>query len=270
MCRLLSTGTVRPLGRLRGASNETLLATVTGSEVPNGPQRTVRAVLKTRAGERPLHDFPSGTLSLREVAAHRLSAHLGLDVVPPTVWRDDIGAGASLQAYVESDPTAEEPVVLVAEDAVDDGLAPVLRAVLGDGTDMVLAHTLSADMRALALFDVLINNADRKGGHVLRGAWEIDRDSPPRVALHAIDNGLSFHEEPKLRTVLWGFAGSPLTADERSLLERVRDEELVPLLGDVLAAAELAALDERARTLLNTGILPLPEDDRHVVPWPPL
>lgn len=270
MCRLLSTGTVRPLGRLRGASNETLLATVTGSEVPDGPQRTVRAVLKTRAGERPLHDFPSGTLSLREVAAHRLSAHLGLDVVPPTVWRDDIGAGASLQAYVESDPTAEEPVVLVAEDAVDDGLAPVLRAVLSDGTDVVLAHTLWADMRALVLFDALINNADRKGGHVLRGAWEIDGDSPSRVALHAIDNGLSFHEEPKLRTVLWGFAGSPLTADERALVERVRDEDLVPLLGDLLAAAELAALDERATTLLNTGILPLPEDDRHVVPWPPL
>lgn len=270
MCRLLSTGTVRPLGRLRGASNETLLATVTGSEAADGPERTVRAVLKTRAGERPLHDFPCGTLSLREVAAHRLSAHLGLDAVPPTVWRDDIGAGASLQAYVEADPTAQEPVVLVAEDAVDDGLAPVLRAVLSDGTDVVLAHTLTPGMRALALFDALINNADRKGGHVLRGAWEFDGDFAPRVSLHAIDNGLSFHEEPKLRTVLWGFAGSPLTADERALVGRVRDEDLVPLLGDVLAAVELEALSERATTLLSTGIMPLPEDDRHVVPWPPL
>lgn len=270
MCRLLSTGTVRPLGRMRGASNETLLATVTGSDVPDGPQRTVRAVLKTRAGERPLHDFPFGTLSQREVASHRLSAHLGLDVVPPTVWRDDIGTGASLQAYVESDPTAEEPVVLVAEEAVDEGLAPVLRAVLSDGTDVVLAHSLTPDMRALALFDVLSNNADRKGGHVLRGAWEFDGDSPPRVALHAIDNGLSFHAEPKLRTVLWGFAGSPLTAAERALVERVESEDLEPMLGDVLATAEIEALSERAAMLLSAGILPRPDDDRHVVPWPPL
>lgn len=270
MCRLLSTGTVRPLGRMRGASNETLLATVTGAVASDEPQRTVRAVLKTRAGEQPLHDFPTGTLSLREVAAHRLSAHLGLDVVPPTVWRDDIGAGASLQVYVESDPTAREPVVLVAEDAVDDGLAPVLRAVLSDGTDVVLAHELTPDVRALALFDVLINNADRKGGHVLCGAWEFTDGAPPRVALHAIDNGLSFHAEPKLRTVLWGFAGSPLTAQERALIERVRDDDLVPVLGDVLAAAEIDALTERATALLRNGILPLPDADRSLVPWPPL
>ncbi len=270
MCRLLSTGTVRPLGRMRGASNETLLATVTGSEAPGAPQRTIRAVLKTRAGERPLHDFPTGTLSLREVAAHRLSDHLGLGAVPPTVWRDDVGTGASLQAYVESDPMADEPVVLVAEDAVDDGLAPVLRAVLGDGAEVVLAHSLAPDVRALALYDVLINNADRKGGHVLRGAWELRDDGPPRVRIHAIDNGLSFHEEPKLRTVLWGFAGSPLTADERTLVTRVRDEDLVPVLGDVLASGEIEALAQRAAALLSTGILPLPDEDRAVVPWPPL
>jgi len=270
MCRLLSTGIVRPLGRMRGASNETLLATVTGSESLDGPERTVRAVLKTRTGERPLHDFAAGTLSLREVAAHRLSALLGLEAVPPTVWRTDIGAGASLQAYVESDPAAPEPVVLVAEDALDEDLAPVLRAVLSDGTDVVLAHALTADMRALALFDVLINNADRKGGHVLRGAWPFGRGTAPRIGLHAIDNGLSFHTEPKLRTVLWGFAGSPLTDGERAQIARVRDEDLTDLLGELLEPAEIAALGQRAATLLRTGILPLPQDDRHVVPWPPL
>lgn len=270
MLRLLATGTVRPLGRMRGASNETLLATVTGTEHDGGPQRTVRAILKTRDGERPLRDFPAGTLSLREVAAHRLSSHLGLGLVPPTVWRDDIGAGGSLQAYVEADPTAPDPVVLVAESAVDSSLAPVLRAVLEDGTDVVLAHTLTSGLRSLALLDVLLNNADRKGGHVLVGAWHIDGISPPAVGVHAIDNGLSFHVEPKLRTILWGFAGEPLTAEERTIVTRVRDEDLSPLFAGLLSAGEADALGERATALLSAGTFPHPDEDRHVVPWPPL
>lgn len=270
MLRLLATGTVRPLGRMRGASNETLLVTVTGTEYEGAPERTVRAVFKTRAGERPLRDFPAGTLSQREVAAYRLASHLGLELVPPTVWRDDLGSGGSLQAYVEVDPTAPDPVVLIGESAIDTSLAPVLRAVLDDGTDVVLAHTLTADVRTLALLDVLLNNADRKGGHVLVGAWQIDGASPPVVGVHAIDNGLSFHVEPKLRTILWGFSGDPLAPDERELVSRVRDEDLSQLFGQLLSEDEACALGERAAALLSAGTFPHPDDDRHVVPWPPL
>lgn len=270
MLHLLGTGTVRPLGRMRGASNETLLATVTGAEYDGGPERTVRAVFKTRAGERPLRDFPAGTLSQREVAAYRLAAHLGLGLVPPTVWRDDLGSGGSVQAYVETAPSAPDPVVLVGESALDAGLAPVLRAVLDDGSDVVLAHTLSSDVRTLALLDVLLNNADRKGGHVLVGAWRIDGTSPPAVGLHAIDNGLSFHTEPKLRTILWGFAGQPLTPDEQALVRRVLDTDLAQLFEGLLAEIEVESLEGRAAALLSEGTFPLPDEDRHIVPWPPL
>lgn len=274
MLHLLSTGTIRPLGRMRGASNETLLTTVTGAESPGGPLRTVRAVLKTRAGEQPLRDFPRGTLSQREVAAFRLSDHLGLDVVPPTVWRDDVhradADGASLQAYVETDPAADPPVVLADEDAVGSDLAPVLRAVLGDGAEVVLAHALTAPVRRIALLDVLLGNADRKGGHVLAGAWRLEPGEEPVVDLHAIDNGLSFHAAPKLRTILWGFAGEPLHEDEVALVARARDDDLDGLLGDLLPQRELWALARRAAALLEEGCFPLPPEDRHVIPWPPL
>lgn len=274
MLHLLSTGTIRPLGRMRGASNETLLTTVTGSETPGGPLRTVRAVLKTRAGEQPLRDFPRGTLSQREVAAFRLSEHLGLTVVPPTVWRDDVsrpqGNGASLQAYVESDPSADQPVVLAAEDAVGSALAPVLRAMLEDGTEVVLAHSLAEPVRCIALLDVLLNNADRKGGHVLAGAWRIDPGARPSVELHAIDNGLSFHPVPKLRTILWGFAGATLTDEESALVARARDEDLDPLLGDLLPPHELWGIARRAADLLEAGRFPYAPEDRHAIPWPPL
>ncbi|GAA4507411.1 SCO1664 family protein [Brevibacterium yomogidense] len=270
MLRLLATGTVRPLGRMRGASNETLLATVTGAECDGGPERTVRAVFKTRAGERPLRDFPAGTLSQREVAAYRLAAHLGLGLIPPTVWREDLGSGGSVQAYVETDPFAPDPVVLVGESAIDADLAPVLRAVLDDGSDVVLAHSLSSDMRTLALLDVLLNNADRKGGHVLAGAWRVDGALPPTVGVHAIDNGLSFHPAPKLRTILWGFAGQPLTHDEQRLVARVRDTDLTQLFEGLLAEHEVESLTGRAVALLSAGTFPLPDEDRHIVPWPPL
>lgn len=275
MLHLLSTGTLRPLGRMRGASNETLLVTVTGAEVPDGPIRTVRAVLKTRGGEQPLRDFPDGTLSQREVAAFRLSDHLGLDVVPPTVWRADVrrtaGDGGSLQAYVESDPAAEPPVVLVAEDAVGDAFAPVLRAVLEDGAEVVLAHALTPSLRRIALLDALLNNADRKGGHVLSGAWRIGAgEGESAIALHAIDNGLTFHTAPKLRTILWGFAGVALTDEERALVRRVRDEDFDGLLGDLLPPRELWALALRAQALLEDDSFPLPPEDRTAIPWPPL
>ena len=274
MLHLLSTGTIRPLGRMRGASNETLLTTVTGSETPDGPVRTVRAVLKTRAGEQPLRDFARGTLSQREVAAFRLSQHLGLHVVPPTVWRADVSRpqadGASLQAYVETEPSADQPVVLAAEDAVGPDLAPVLRAMLEDGTEVVLAHSLAEPVRRIALLDVLLNNADRKGGHVLAGAWRIETDAQLSVGLHAIDNGLSFHAAPKLRTILWGFAGAVLTDEETALVTQARDEDLDALLGDLLPPRELWGIARRAAALLEEGRFPYAPEDRHAIPWPPL
>ncbi|WP_051297731.1 SCO1664 family protein [Brevibacterium album] len=269
---LLRAGAVRVLGRMPGASNETLLTVVEGSSA--GRRLALRAVLKTRSGERALPDFPPGTLSHREVAAYELSRRLGLDVVPPTVWRPDLDG--SLQAYVETDPESDPAVVLSPPGGLPRTLAPVLRAQLENGAEVVLAHSLSPAVRRLALFDVLIDNADRKGGHILTGAWLCGPELPAASRVWGIDNGLSFNTAPTLRTVLWGFAGSALTEEERAAVSAAaalaggESEAGGAELAGHLSAPELASLRARAEALLRAGHLPLPPADRRAVPWPPL
>lgn len=192
------------------------------------------AVYKPARGERPLWDFPSG-LHRREVAAYVLSELLGWGLVPLTIERLDAPLGVgSLQLFVDED--GESHYFTLRDQA--------------RWTDA---------LRRLAVFDVVANNADRKSGHVLLAD---DR-------LWAIDNGLSFHCQPKLRTVIWDFAGDPLSADEASALERLVSNRLPAALEELLDPGECAALLQRATRLLKEGRLPAPaDDDWRPYPWP--
>jgi hypothetical protein len=230
----LLEGEITLKGQFTWGSNYTFLAEVQHEEA------TLPAVYKPRKGEQPLWDFPAATLTHREVAAYLVSEALGWDFVPPTVYRrrGPIGPG-SLQLYVEHDPE-------------------------------IHFFTLSAEerqtLRPVAIFDILINNADRKGGHLLVS---------PDGHLWLIDHGICFHEEDKLRTVIWDFAGEAipegLLADVKTLLEKLAPEtELSTALAEHLKAVEIGALRQRARTLLKTCTFPNPPEDRRPYPWPPV
>lgn len=217
-------------------------------------------VYKPIAGERPLWDFPGVRLAEREVATARLAALAGWEAVPTTVLRAEGPYGAGMcQEWHEPHPEAEAVTVAPPPD-VPAGWITVLRGVDHEGADVAVAHEDSAGLREVALLDVLANNADRKGGHLF-----IDQ----RGRLCAIDHGLTFHEEPKLRTVLWGFAGQPLTDAEVAAVERVLaaagdDDELESLLSATARAALLA----RTENLLLTRAFPSPDPERSALPWP--
>ena len=226
---LLAEGELELLGRIPWASNATMLARVRHQGLEG------LAVYKPVRGERPLWDFPTGSLYRREVAAYQVSEQLGWGLVPPTLARDGpLGVG-SLQLYVDADPQVTAFELLAADH-------PVLPRV--------------------AAFDVVSNNADRKAGHCL--AAEDGR-------VWAIDHGVCFHVEPKLRTVLWDLAGRRLeeavVADLTALAGEVAGGELGKRLGALLAAEEVVAVAERAAALAGAGRLPAPESDRPY-PWP--
>jgi uncharacterized repeat protein (TIGR03843 family) len=226
----LAEGELEVLGRIPWASNATLLARVRHRELEG------LAVYKPVRGERPLWDFPSGTLYRREVAAYLVSEQLGWRLVPPTLVRDGpLGVG-SLQLYVDADAEVTAFELLAAGNAV---------------------------LPRIAAFDVVTNNADRKAGHCLAGqdghVW-------------AIDHGLCFHVQAKLRTVLWDLAGTELEAPVLADLEALAAEAtgggaLAAGLGGLLEPSEVAALARRARALVRTGRLPAPRGDR-AYPWP--
>jgi uncharacterized repeat protein (TIGR03843 family) len=225
----LAEGELELLGRIPWASNATLLARVTHGELEG------LAVYKPARGERPLWDFPTGTLYRREVAAYLVSEQLGWRLVPPTLARDGpLGVG-SVQLYVEADPevTAFE--------------------LLADG---------NPTLPRIAAFDVVTNNADRKAGHCLAG-----QDGQ----VWAIDHGLCFHVQAKLRTVLWDLAGAeleaPVLADLEALAAETAGGRLGAGLAELLDRDEVAALARRARALVKAGRLPAPRGGR-AYPWP--
>lgn len=223
---LLERGAIEVHGRVAGSSNVTLLVTCTGDD------EALLAVYKPAAGERELWDFPPG-LHRREVAAMVLSDWLGWGIVPETVLREDgpFGEG-SMQRVVDEDGTSH--YFTLREDP-----------------------RWHPELRRIAAFDVLANNADRKSGHVLLSE---DR-------LWAIDHGLTFHAEPKLRTVIWDFAGDPLGDDVRSAIRQLVDEPVPSQLLELLDDGEVDALVRRARALLRAGRLPQPGPGRPY-PWP--
>jgi hypothetical protein len=196
------------------------------------------AVYKPRRGEAPLYDFPEGTLYRRERAAYLLSEALGWGIVPPTVVRDGPHGIGSVQLFIEHHPRASY---------------------------FTMKGTRDAELRRIALFDVIANNADRKGGHCLEAldgrVW-------------GIDHGLTFHAQGKLRTVIWDYAGEPvadaLLAQTAPLLDRLRrGTNGLAELSDLLHPREVRALYERVERLLDTRTYPHPPPWRPV-PWPPL
>ena len=218
------------VGRMRYSSNATFLveARVDGMELA--------AVYKPRRGERPLWDFPHGTLCNREVAAYHLSCALGWDVVPVTILRDGpLGEGA-VQRFVEHDPDEHYFTLL-------------------DGRE--------DRFRQFAVFDVLANNTDRKGGHCLR--------DEQNDAIVGIDHGLTFHPAWKLRTVIWDFAGERVpdadTDDVCRTLEDLEEGALAGGLADLLTPIEIEAIVYRGRALLQEGF-PYPDHGYRSTPWP--
>lgn len=225
---LLSAGRLEIEGRMPWSSNGTYLTTVQLDGCP-----PLRAIYKPHAAERPLWDFPDG-LFRREVAAYELARRLGWDVVPETVLLADgpLGAG-SLQRFVDAD-FEQHYFTLLEEERHHPAL------------------------RRMAAFDVVANNADRKGGHCL-----VDGDGH----LWGIDHGLCFHVEAKLRTVIWDFAGEPLEAPLLADLGRLADDGPGPALEELLHPAEVTALRRRASLVARRGALPEPRSDRPY-PWP--
>ncbi len=226
---LLRCGEVEVLGRMPWSSNATLLA-----EVHNGAD-CLRAVYKPRRGERPLWDFPDG-LDRREVAAYELSSWLGWNIVPETVLRADeglpFGAG-SLQRFVDFDPE-QHYFTLVEDEARHDAL------------------------RTICCFDLVANSADRKGGHCLAG---------DDGRLWAVDNGLTFHCDAKLRTVIWDFGGQPIPDGLVADLRRLADEGSPPAIETLLNPAERRALLRRANALVGRRAFPVDDTGRRY-PWP--
>ena len=255
---LLRNGTLELEGRLVDASNTTLRAFLTLDDV------TVRCVYKPVRGERPLWDFPDGTLAGREVAAYLVSAATGWDVVPPTVLRDGpLGVGAC-QLWVDEPQQAAPLVGFVPAAEQPEGWLRIAEAADDDGEPYLLAHADDAGLARMALFDVVVNNADRKGGHIL---------CTGDGHLYGVDHGICFHTDDKLRTVLWGWVGRPLPAEARAVLSAVRHELDGPLganLAAVLTEREVKRTVTRVDRLLATGRFPEPVPGWPAMPWPPI
>ncbi|MGO2052781.1 SCO1664 family protein [Glutamicibacter sp. 287] len=239
-------------GRITTASNATFLGSIGETVV----------VYKPIAGESPLWDFPQGTLAHREVAAYQVSQALGWDVVPRTWLRDGpLGVGM-VQLWQEPDP-AQDAVNLIAADQVPStGWKQVLQGQDEQGRAVSLVHEDSPALRRMAVFDVIVNNADRKGDHILALAGG---------HRHGVDHGLTFHREHKLRTVLWGWRGDKLTAEEEAGINRVSEGlhgELGQSLAELLSGEELASLAARCAKLSSAGQFPAPSGEMPAVPWP--
>lgn len=248
----LVTGELTVTGRIRTASNATFLGTI----------GDVTVVYKPVAGESPLWDFPDGTLADREVAAYLVSEALGWGVVPRTWLRDGPLGEGMVQLWKEPDPE-QDAVDLVATDEVqDEGWRTVLEGRDETGRSVTLVHEDSAALRRMAVFDVIVNNADRKGNHVL---------AMTDGHRHGVDHGLTFHSDHKLRTVLWGWLGDDLTAEELEGVERVSaglDGELGERLAVLLTADEVASFAARCSALRSTAQFPAPAGEMPAVPWP--
>ena len=248
----LPDGELELLGRITVASNATFLGAI----------GDVQVVYKPVAGERPLWDFPDGTLADREVAAYLVSEAFGWDVVPRTFLRDGPLGPGMVQLWREPD-ASQDPVDVVPARAVPpDGWRAVFEGIDDDDQPLTLIHEDSAALRRMAVFDVVVNNADRKGGHVL---------PMPDGHRYGVDHGVTFHVEHKLRTVLWGWRGDPLDDAEVDGVVRVRallDGELGQRLAPLLTEPELAALATRCDRLLRHGVFPGPRGQMPAFPWP--
>ncbi|MFG3551925.1 SCO1664 family protein [Streptomyces sp. NPDC047725] len=256
---LLARGELTVRGRIRDASNAALYCTVTHEG------REAACVYKPVAGERPLWDFPDGTLAQREVAAYEVSEATGWGLVPPTVLRDGPYGEGMVQLWIEAVPETGL-LALVEDEEPAPGWKAIAFAEVGEGRTALLVHADDERLRRLAVLDAVINNADRKGGHLLPAAGE---------RLYGIDHGVTFHTENKLRTLLWGWAGDPLTGEALAVLDTLQEGlkdggPLAARLGGLITPAELDATRERVGALLAAGTHPEPGGEWPAIPWPPV
>ncbi|MGJ5896018.1 SCO1664 family protein [Streptomyces niveiscabiei] len=256
---LLARGELTVRGRISDASNAALYCTVTHDG------REAACVYKPVAGERPLWDFPDGTLAQREVAAYEVSAATGWGLIPPTVLRDGPYGEGMCQLWIEASPEAELLALVDAQEP-EPGWKAIGFAEVGEGKTALLVHADDDRLRRLAVLDAVINNADRKGGHLLPTA-----DGP----LYGIDHGVTFNTENKLRTLLWGWAGEPLTGEALTALKALRGAlepsgALTATLTPLITPAELDATRARVDDLLTTGKHPEPSGEWPAIPWPPV
>ncbi|MFD9303658.1 SCO1664 family protein [Streptomyces sp. NPDC060048] len=259
--QLLAHGELTVVGRIREASNAVLRCTVAHEGV------SVDCVYKPVKGERPLWDFPDGNLAQREVAAYLVSEATGWGLVPPTVLREGPYGEGMVQQWIEAGDSPEDGLLALVEgEEAGEGWRPVAFAEVGEGRTALLVHADDERLRRLSVLDAVINNGDRKGGHLLPA---------PDGRIYGIDHGVSFHTEDKLRTLLWGWAGEPLTEEASSVLAALdaalaAGEPLATRLGELVTAAELAAVRARVAVLLRTGTHPLPSGQWPAIPWPPV
>ena len=225
---VIKNANLKVTGRLIDASNATLQATLENTDP------VMKVIYKPVLGEKPLWDFAEGNLANREYAAFLLSQLAGFDLVPTTVLREGPFGYGMVQEWIE----------------IDDNLDVV---EFGQGND--------PQLRKLALFDAIINNTDRKFGHLL-----VDVTGK----LKGCDHGVCFHQENKLRTVLWQFSGEQFNLEEIELLNKVKKLDLYFSFADLLTTAEISALDQRVSDLLATGKFPFPSDQWPAIPWPPV
>jgi uncharacterized repeat protein (TIGR03843 family) len=256
---LLARGELTVRGRIREASNAALYCTVTHEG------RQAACVYKPVAGERPLWDFPDGTLAAREVAAYEVSEATGWGLVPPTVLREGPYGEGMCQLWIEAAPDAEL-LALVEGEEPGPGWKAIGFAEVGEGRTALLVHADDERLRRLAVLDAVINNADRKGGHLLPDAGG---------RLYGIDHGVTFHAENKLRTLLWGWAGEPLTDEAVAVLGALREAledggALADRLAGLITAAEIRATRARVEALLASGTHPEPGGEWPAIPWPPV
>lgn len=266
----LRDGELKVEGRLTDASNTTLYCVAVlndedgaDGDKPDEPS-SVACVYKPIAGENPLWDFPDGTLAAREVATYEVSAALGWNLVPETILRDGPYGPGMCQRWIETQEQEKNQVLAILPPRAWgrdlDGWCPIMTVNLADDEQGLLAHRDSEELRRIALFDVLINNADRKGGHLL---------PTDDGHVYAIDHGVTFHTEDKLRTLLWGFADRPLSDAEIADLKRLRaDGTLADRITELLTEPETAAFHARIDALLGVGCLPNPAGRHRPVPWP--
>lgn len=253
----LRSGELILLGRIRSASNATFLCEARSSE------HNVQCVYKPVAGEQPLWDFPDGTLAGRELSAYLISTALGWNIVPHTIIRDGPAGTGMVQLWVDEveDNNGTDLVDLCPIDSVPAGYLAVLRAHDYRGDEVALVHADDARLRRIAVFDVIINNADRKGGHIVTA---VDGN------VYGVDHGVSLHAENKLRTVLWGWTGTPLrdsVLEAIAELERLLAGPLSTELSKHITGREVTALQRRVRDLLRNPVMPMP-NGRNPIPWP--
>ena len=233
---LLANGELEVSGRLVEASNLNLYCRVTLRCPDPEPDLVAACVYKPIRGERPLDDFPDGTLAFREVAAYRVSESTGWNIVPPTVMREGPFGPGMVQLWIDADDTVD--------------ILDLIRR--GD-----------PGLRRMAVFDAVVNNTDRKGGHLLpvEGGH-----------IYGVDHGVCFSPDPKLRTILWGWRGRRFDADELAVLQLLADDlegTLADDLGELLAPEEIEATARRVARLLSRGTFPQPDPTRPAIPWPP-